>query len=168
MPNIPTLNPENENDIREALAREHLRPEMTFQGKPLWPYTAGTRLLLMQVRGDDTGYFLAWTFVFIHLKRTEATCKADLAKHLLKQAWDDLPAFRSEVLEFAAWASERDPDAQDEALRIMQACFEAEQKSAVAVASDPASGQKKTQTEQPIQMISLGSATPSHPQPELI
>ncbi len=122
MNNSPQLNPEDDDSISQRLEREHLRPASVFQGKELWPFTRGTKLVFNQIIGDDTVLFRALAFVWIHVKRGEATCKADVTRHVAPFAWS-INHFRGEIIEFADTLTDED---QADAMRIHKEWEEAE------------------------------------------
>lgn len=95
----PDFNPEDEDQVNAMLERELLRPCETFQGKPLWPFTPGSKGLYSAVLSDgDTKLYRVLAFVFIHLRRTEAEMSADLGKHIIPLVFGDLNVFRTRVL----------------------------------------------------------------------
>ena len=141
MSDIPEPNPESETSISRELDKEHIRPADTFQGKPLWPFSKGTKLVYMQVTDDDTVLFRALAFIWIHLRRTEQTAKADLTRHVIPVAWN-INQFRGEIMEFRETLSDED---EADAIRIMTECFDRDKKTEIkAGALDGSTTQKKT------------------------
>ena len=56
------------NEILEELNASFVAGERTFKGKPLAPYTEGSKLLLLQVRDDgDSSLYFVYSFVFVHI-----------------------------------------------------------------------------------------------------
>ena len=54
--------------LNEELDSAFIAPARQFKGEELAPYTEGSRLLLMQVRGeDDSSAFFVWAFIYIHI-----------------------------------------------------------------------------------------------------
>lgn len=156
---IPSLNPEDESTTAAQLDREHMRPEYSWRGKPLWPYSKGSELVLNQVRDVDTNGFRGLTFVFVHLKRGGASFKEDLLKSgIMELAWN-LPAFRAAIIEFTDDQECTDEDISD-AIRIEKIWLDAAQATRIKAGSaDGAkiSGESQKKTE-PIPDGSHGEA----------
>ena len=56
------------NEILEELNASFVAGERIFKGKPLAPYTEGSKLLLLQVRDDgDSSLYFVYSFVFVHI-----------------------------------------------------------------------------------------------------
>ena len=128
IPNIPAFNPESEETrVSTELEREHLRPLPEWKCKQLWPYTPGTRMIWNQVTDDDTLEYWALAFIFIHLRRSELTCKADMARHVIPLAWK-INNFRAEVMEFREGIEKEDVDL---AITIMEEAFAAAKRTEI-------------------------------------
>lgn len=106
----------SEEGVSAVLDGEHSRPAEVFQGKPLWPYTPGSRLLFLMAQSEgDTDLFRALSFIFIHRRRTESEMEKDLAANIVPILWSDLNLFRMRVL---SSRSEMSEDDLRDALRI--------------------------------------------------
>lgn len=102
--------------VSEILDGEHSRPLEIFQGKPLWPYTPGSKLLYLMAESEgDTDLFRALTFIYIHRRRTDPDMEKDLAANIVPLLWSDINLFRMKVLSSRAEMSEDD---LREAIRI--------------------------------------------------
>ena len=103
--NPPPLNPEDDREIQEVLNRELSRPCENFQGKPLYPYTPGSKGLFRMVSSkDDPISYQILAFVFIHIRREEQgklsledVMEIDLARHVVPMVWGNLDAFRTHI-----------------------------------------------------------------------
>jgi len=91
------------NDIlNEELDSAFIAPSRQFKGEELAPYTEGSRLLMMQIRGEsDAPMFFVWAFVYLHIELKKNR------KEVVKLAWDK-NAFRERILDWADTMSEAD------------------------------------------------------------
>ena len=79
---------------------EMIRGDYTFQGKPLWPYTLGTKIIFNQIIEPKDKMLFVWAaFVFLLVRRDEPTASEDRKKHLLP-LWDS-GELRSAVLDWS-------------------------------------------------------------------
>lgn len=99
----PQSKSENRNSKIESA---FIAPPHTFRGRELWPYTHGMELLFNQVKDrEDTGLMVWLSFIFLHLKRTEATATLDRKKHVIPLAWNQAE-FRAALVD---WLDELGP-----------------------------------------------------------
>lgn len=90
--------------LNEELDSMFVSSKREFLGKPLSPYTEGSRLLLMQVRDDeDSHVYFVWSFVYLHIILAENREKA------IGLAWNK-SKFRQAVFDFLADKSREDCD----------------------------------------------------------
>jgi hypothetical protein len=131
----PDFNPE---DQTQSPDNDFIRPAVEFNGTTLWPYTVGSRLLMARVFEDgDPLLYQALVFVFVHLKRTEKTAEADIAKHVTPKLWADLNEFRTFItITFRATLTEEEAAA---ALHIFLEEIEREFRSRVSIGPKPGS-----------------------------
>jgi hypothetical protein len=84
-----------------------IRPEYTFRGTPLWPYTLGSQIVFNQaIESKDKMMFVWAAFVFLLLQRGEKTAASDRNKHILP-LWDD-GTLRGAILDWADSLTEPD------------------------------------------------------------
>ena len=115
---IQTMNPERTEDLTSddeltvpqsatAATTQIVRPEYTFRGEPLWPYTLGAQIAFNQaIEAKDKMMFVWASFVFLLLQRGEKTAAEDRKKHILP-IWDD-GTLRGAILDWADGLSESD------------------------------------------------------------
>lgn len=97
--NEPDFNPEDENSIRAALDREFTRPPAFFQGRPLWPFTPGSKALYhMALSGEDTRLYRVLAFILIHIRGEGNDMESDLAARVVPLVWNNLDLFRMKAL----------------------------------------------------------------------
>lgn len=88
--------------LNEELDSAFVSPARQFKGEELAPYTEGSRLLMMQIRGEsDSPMFFVWSFVYLHLELKKNR------KEAVKLAWDK-NAFRERILDWADTMNEAD------------------------------------------------------------
>ena len=88
--------------LNEELDSAFVAPARQFKGEELAPYTEGSRLLMMQIRGEsDSPMFFVWSFVYLHLELKKNR------KEAVKLAWDK-NAFREKILDWADTMNEAD------------------------------------------------------------
>lgn len=88
--------------LNEELDSAFVAPSRQFKGEELAPYTEGSRLLMMQIRGEsDSPMFFVWSFVYLHLELKRNR------KEAVKLAWDK-NAFRERILDWADTMNEAD------------------------------------------------------------
>jgi len=117
----PDLDPEQEEQMRQSLGAEMIRPAGTFQGKELWPFTKAARAVFQKLTtNDDTVHFCALAFVFILAKRTAPTFKADVTANILIPFWDNRAGFVAEIITLFDAVTPEDMDA---ATRLMDECL---------------------------------------------
>ena len=88
--------------LNEELDSAFVSPARQFKGEELAPYTEGSRLLMMQIRGEsDSPMFFVWSFVYLHLELKKNR------KEAVKFAWDK-NAFRERILDWADTMNEAD------------------------------------------------------------
>lgn len=88
--------------LNEELDSAFVAPTRQFKGEELAPYTEGSRLLMMQIRGEsDSPMFFVWSFVYLHLELKKNR------KEAVKLAWDK-NAFREKILDWADTMNEAD------------------------------------------------------------
>lgn len=79
---------------------EMIRGDYTFQGKSLWPYTLGTKIIFNQIIEPKDKMLFVWAaFVFLLVRRQEPTASEDRKKYLLP-LWDS-NELRSSVLDWS-------------------------------------------------------------------
>lgn len=88
--------------LNEELDSAFVAPARQFKGEELAPYTEGSRLLMMQIRGEsDSPMFFVWSFVYLHLELKKNR------KEAVKLAWDK-NSFRERILDWADTMNEAD------------------------------------------------------------
>lgn len=88
--------------LNEELDSAFVAPVRQFKGEELAPYTEGSRLLMMQIRGEsDSPMFFVWSFVYLHLELKKNR------KEAVRLAWDK-NAFREKILDWADTMNEAD------------------------------------------------------------
>jgi hypothetical protein len=96
--------------LNEELDSAFVAPARQFNGEELAPYTEGSRLLLMQVRGDeDSPIYFIWSFVFMHIQI------AKNRKDAIRLAWNK-QEFREKLMD---WVSLKTQDDLDSATAIV-------------------------------------------------
>jgi len=112
--NTPDFNPEDEASIKNALTGEFTRPAAVFQGRPLWPFTPGSKALYhMSLSDADTRLYRVLAFILIHIrgeqelrnatgevvaKAMATSMESDLAARVVPLVWHDLNLFRVKAL----------------------------------------------------------------------
>ena len=96
--------------LNEELDSAFVAPARQFKGEELAPYTEGSRLLLMQIRGeDDSPIYFIWSFVFMHIQIEKNR------KEAIKLAWDK-SQFREKLMD---WVTDKTQDDLDLATGIV-------------------------------------------------
>ena len=96
--------------LNEELDSAFVAPARQFKGEELAPYTEGSRLLLMQIRGeDDSPIYFIWSFVFMHIQIEKNR------KGAIKLAWDK-SQFREKLMD---WVTDKTQDDLDLATGIV-------------------------------------------------
>lgn len=119
--------------LEEELNSHFVSPEAEFMGEKLAPYTEGSRLLMMQVRGDDDSpvYFI-WSFLYIHI------ILAKDKKEAIKLAWNkDL--FREKVID---WMDNKTQQDRDTASALVASIIEKSNKGQIEVIPTPGQSQE--------------------------
>ncbi len=127
------------------IEREFARPADSYQfnGLPLWPYTAGSEILLSQaVDREDSGLFEKFIFIFLHLKRGEKTASADRARHAVPLAWLPRPQFRAALLDWLDGLGELSVDDKIAAIELVEA-MKAPARDAAVMPVKTCGGKKK-------------------------
>lgn len=90
------------DNLIEELNSAFVSPAKQFKGEELAPYTEGSRLLFMQVRGDDDSptYFI-WSFIYLHI------LIAKDRKSAIRLAWDK-NEFREKLMEWVVGKNDSD------------------------------------------------------------
>lgn len=129
-------NPEHPLYCGDGLMSQSIGP--VFQGKPLWPLTLESDLILCHVeRGTELAVFQAMAFVFVHIQRGGETFFRDLEK-IMPLVWNDPNRFRVAVLEHF---SKLPAEARKEAYDICAEAYGWVRKSAVnGIPPNPAKG----------------------------
>lgn len=104
------------NEILDSeLNSAFVAPEREFCGDKLAPYTEGSRLLLMQAKGDeDSSLFFVWTFVYLHIQLAKSR------KETIRLVWNK-ELFREKVLD---WADTKTAKDRDDATNLVGAILE--------------------------------------------
>jgi len=90
--------------LNEELDSAFIAPSRQFKGEELAPYTEGSRLLLMQVRGEeDSPIYFIWSFVFMHIQI------AKNRKDAIRLAWDKFE-FREKLMDWVTNKTQEDLD----------------------------------------------------------
>jgi hypothetical protein len=91
------------NDILDdELNSVFITPSIEFKGEELAKYSEGSRLLMMQVRGEsDSPMFFVWAFLYLHIQIKKNR------KEAIRLAWDK-DSFRERIMEWADTMSESD------------------------------------------------------------
>ncbi len=131
--------------VVEKPKSEFTRPEYSFKGADLYPFTYGYELLFNQVRDpEDTGLFTWLAFVYILRNRTPDESALEHRKWAIGIAWK-VETFRLSLTE---WMDEVGPFTNEdkiEAKRIYEESMKAAAETSVeAVPDRKRSGQKKT------------------------
>lgn len=139
----PDFNPEDEQSVATALEREFVRPCATFQNRPLWPFTPGSKALYaMVISDDDTRLYRVLAFLFIHIRRGGKDMESDLAANVVPLVWGNMDLFRMKVLSLCDSMSDAD---LEEAIRIVGAELKLEQATEItATPPDLGGAQKKS------------------------
>lgn len=86
---------------------EMFRADYTFQGKPLWPYTLGTRIIFNQIIEPKDKMLFVWAaFTFLLIRRGEISASDDRKKYVLP-LWES-GELKSAVLDWADQLNESD------------------------------------------------------------
>jgi len=130
--------------VVEAPKSEFVRPEYTFKGNTLFPYTYGYELLFNQVRdAEDTGLFTWLAFVYLLRKHEPDETEEAHRKWAVKICWK-VEDFR---LALSSWMDVHGPFTTDdkiEAKRIYEENMKAIADSQVEPIPDRKRAQKKT------------------------
>ena len=161
------LSPEQELDRARAADHELIRPPLEFQGRELWPYTPGSKLLYHQALDEeDVTYLRPLVFVFIHLRRGAQTRQADLLVpreefggwSLMRLCWN-LERLHAAVME---WLDTLPEGAVEEAGRVLSDALAPAAATEIRATSADAGAQKKMVSRLPKPITSLpSSAKPS-------
>lgn len=91
------------NDILDdELNSVFITPSRQFKGEELATYSEGSRLLMMQVRGEhDSPMFFVWSFLYLHIQIKKNR------KEAIRLAWDK-DGFREKIMEWADTMNESD------------------------------------------------------------
>ena len=91
------------NDILDdELNSVFVTPSRQFKGEELATYSEGSRLLMMQVRGEhDSPMFFVWSFLYLHIQIKKNR------KEAIRLAWDK-DSFREKIMEWADTMNESD------------------------------------------------------------
>lgn len=90
-----------------ATTTQIVRPDYTFRGAPLWPYTLGAQIVFNQaIESQDKMMFVWAAFVFLLVQRGEKTASEDRKKHILP-LWDS-GTLRGAILDWADNLAEPD------------------------------------------------------------
>jgi hypothetical protein len=90
--------------LDEELNSVFVAPSRQFKGEELATYSEGSRLLMMQVRGEsDSPMFFVWAFLYLHIQIKKNR------KEAIRLAWDK-DSFREKIMEWADTMSELDRD----------------------------------------------------------
>ena len=124
MSNEPDFNPEDETSVLRTLDREFTRPPAFFQGKPLWPFTPGSKALYhMALSDEDTRLYRVLAFILIHIRgevdvldrngdiamrHPAISMEADLAARIVPLVWNNLGLFRMKALSLCDTATPED------------------------------------------------------------
>ena len=109
MSNEPDFNPEDESSVKAALDREFTRPPAFFQGRPLWPFTPGSKALYhMALSDEDTRLYRVLAFILIHLRGDGKDMESDLAARIVPLVWNNLGLFRMKALALLDTATPED------------------------------------------------------------
>lgn len=115
------------NEILEELNASFVAGERTFKGKPLAPYTEGSKLLLLQVRDDgDSSLYFVYSFVFVHILIKENRREA------INLCWDK-DRFRERLFDWIAGFNQSD---LGEASKIVSEIIEEAGRGSVEVLGD--------------------------------
>jgi hypothetical protein len=126
----PTLDPEDEAPTELFVSAQ------TFQGKPLWPLTLESDMIMAHVSaGNELVAFSAMAFIFVHMKRGGADFFADLER-IMPILWTNPDKFRVEVLRHF---STLPPAAKQEAFAVFRAAYGLVKKQTVNPGSLPGS-----------------------------
>lgn len=88
--------------LNEELDSSFIAPDKQFKGEELSQYTEGSRLLMMQIRGDsDSPMFFVWSFIYLHIQLKKNK------KEAIRLAWDK-DSFREKIFEWAEQMNESD------------------------------------------------------------
>jgi len=124
MSNDPDFNPEDEDSIKRTLDKEFTRPPAFFQGRPLWPFTPGSKALYhMALSDEDTRLYRVLAFILIHIRGEQdvldrngnvaaripaASMEDDLAARIVPLVWHNLGLFRMKALGICDTATPED------------------------------------------------------------
>jgi len=129
---------------QERTVSEFVRPEYTFKGNALFPYTYGYELLFNQVRdAEDTGLFTWLAFVYLLRKHEPDETEEVHRKWAVKICWK-VEDFR---LALSSWMDVHGPFTTEdkiEAKRIYEENMKAIADSQVEPVPDRKRAQKKT------------------------
>ena len=127
------ITPES-NDFAELQTKEQVRPAATFKGKPLAPYSRGTRILYNMVLSDqDLVIYRILAFLYIHLNP-----RSDV----IPLAWGDVNKFREKIIEFRETLTDKD---EQEAQQIVDDLLKADAETRVI--PEPENEGKKKENE---------------------
>ena len=112
MSNEPDFNPEDEDSIKRTLEGEFTRPPAIFQGRPLWPFTPGSKALYhMTLSDEDTRLYRVLAFIFIHIRGDGKDMETDLAARIVPIVWHNLGLFRIRALSLCDSMGDADMEA---------------------------------------------------------
>jgi hypothetical protein len=107
----PDFNPEDEGSIKRTLDGEFTRPPAFFQGRPLWPFTPGSKgLYHMTLSDEDTRFYRVLAFILIHIRGEGKDMESDLAARIVPLVWHNLDLFRMKALSLCDTATQADID----------------------------------------------------------
>lgn len=116
-----------ESEFQVTQEKEQVRPPAMFQGKPLAPYSRGTRILYnMVIEENDLVIYRILAFLYIHLHP-----RADV----IPLVWGDINNFRETILEFRDTLTDAD---ETEAQRLVNEIFAADAATRVVAEPDDA------------------------------
>lgn len=116
----------------EELNSAFVAPTKSFKGDELAPYTEGSRLLFMQVRGDDDSptYFI-WAFIFLHIQI------AKNKKAAIRLAWNK-DEFREKLMDWVVGKTDSDRDlATDLVTSIIDEANKGQVEAVVPIGASP-------------------------------
>jgi hypothetical protein len=125
------------------LDTQFVAPLHTFRGEELWPFTHAIDLIFNQVvdvEDKESTYYLK--FIFLHIKRGEATAREDRMKHLRPLAWN-AERFQTAFLDWVESLGPLTAELKQEA-ETLYARMHGEVDAATAEAVGAGTTQKKT------------------------